>query len=178
MNSAAVPSLILWGMPGAGKTTLGQGLALQMQRPFYDLDRLIQKQTGKQTAEIFDELGEPAFRALERDALGQVLRMPRPFVLALGGGTLTNPGFAEQLLQEGYTIWLDPPLSELEARLAQATGERPLFVGLTPEERSKRIAQLYAARKAEYAKATLHINRVTNAEKVLRLLRKEFAQRD
>jgi shikimate kinase len=133
-GSGGVPRrrlVALAGFMGSGKTTTGSLLARQLGWRFVDLDAMIEKAAGLAITEIFERLGEPAFRQIEREqleaALGRVAAHEEPTVLALGGGTVAQPGSIERLREAGATIvWLDCPLELLIARCALVT-TRPLF---------------------------------------------------
>ena len=116
---------------GSGKTTVGALLARQLAWRFIDLDDRIEEAAGLRIPEIFERLGEPAFRQIEADqlraALGRAVELKEPIVLALGGGTYAQPGAPEFLRAAGVpVIWLDSPPETLLARCMTMTG-RPLF---------------------------------------------------
>jgi shikimate kinase len=123
--------LCLAGFMGSGKTTIGTLLARQLAWRFVDLDDRIEAAAGLRIPEIFDRLGEPAFRQIEADqlraALGRVFELKESIVLALGGGTYAQAGAPEYLRAAGVpVIWLDSPIEVLLARCMTMTG-RPLF---------------------------------------------------
>src|SRR5580693_6928925 len=116
---------------GSGKTTVGTLLARQLAWRFVDLDARIEEAAGLTIPEIFERLGEPAFRKLEADqlraALGRASEHKESTVLALGGGTYAQPGCPEFLRAAGAPVlWLDAPLEILLSRCMTMTG-RPLF---------------------------------------------------
>ncbi len=116
---------------GCGKTTIGRRLARQLAWNFVDLDTRIEERAGLRIAEIFDRLGEPAFRQMEREllvqALGEAAEQEKPTVLALGGGTFAQPDNVELLRSNGgVVIWLDCPIDVLLRRCVTMT-HRPLF---------------------------------------------------
>ena len=126
-----VQMLCLAGFMGSGKTTVGGLLARQLAWRFVDLDDRIEASAGLRIPEIFERLGEPAFRQMEADqlraALGRVFEFNESIVLALGGGTYAQPGAPEFLRAAGVpVIWLDTPVEALLARCMTMTG-RPLF---------------------------------------------------
>lgn len=121
----------LAGFMGSGKTTAGSLLARQLGWRFVDLDSLIEEAAGLRVTEIFERRGEPTFREIERGqleaALGRAIAHQEPTVLALGGGTVAQPGNIDLLREAGAAIvWLDCPLERLIARCALVT-TRPLF---------------------------------------------------
>jgi len=140
--------LCLAGLMGSGKTTIGTLLARQLAWRFVDLDDRIEEAAGLRIPEIFERLGEPAFRQIEADqlraALGRVFEFNESIVLALGGGTYAQVGAPEFLRAAGVSvIWLDSPVEVLLARCMTMTG-RPLF----RDESSFRA--LYAQRLPSY----------------------------
>ena len=116
---------------GSGKTTIGTLLARHLAWRFVDLDDRIEESAGLSIPEIFERLGEPAFRQIEADqlrtALGRATELKESTVLALGGGTYAQPGCPEFLRAAGIPVlWLDSPLEVLLSRCMTMTG-RPLF---------------------------------------------------
>jgi shikimate kinase len=133
---------------GSGKTTVGTLLARQLAWRFVDLDERIEEAAGLTIPEIFERLGEPAFRQIEADqlraALGRAAELKEGTVLALGGGTYAQPGCPEFLRATGVPVlWLDSPIETLLSRCMTMTG-RPLF----RDEASFRA--LYAQRLPSY----------------------------
>ena len=142
MSSAAKPRvklLCLAGFMGSGKTTAGRQLAQQIGWRFLDLDERIEQRAGARIAEIFERLGEAAFRDLEYEQLARALDESTsgavPSVIALGGGTFAQARNLERLRsalkpedapREGFVIWLDCPVDQLCARCV-TMGNRPLF---------------------------------------------------
>jgi shikimate kinase len=123
--------LCLAGFMGSGKTTIGALLARQLAWRFVDLDDRIEAAAGLRIPEIFERLGEPAFRQIEADqlraTLGRVFEFNESIVLALGGGTYAQAGAPEFLRAANVpVIWLDSPVEVLLARCMTMTG-RPLF---------------------------------------------------
>jgi shikimate kinase len=143
--------LCLAGFMGSGKTTVGTLLARQLAWRFVDLDDRIESAAGLRIPEIFERLGELAFRQIEADqlraTLGRVFELKESIVLALGGGTYAQTGAPEFLRAANVpVIWLDSPVEVLLARCMTMTG-RPLF----RDEDSFRA--LYAQRLPSYQQA-------------------------
>ncbi len=118
--------IYLLGFMGSGKSTVGALLAREVGWPFIDLDATIEAGQGAAIREIFERVGEPFFREVERAALAEVSRT-EPAIIALGGGTWTLSGNQELIRNAGgTTIWLDCSLEEL---LRRCTGinNRPMF---------------------------------------------------
>jgi shikimate kinase len=143
--------ICLCGFMGCGKTTVGTLLARQLGWRFEDLDARIEQATRLSIPAIFEQMGEPGFRAIEVRqldiVLGQAGESREPLVLALGGGTYAQPRNAERLRAAGaIVIWLDCPVELLLSRCATMTN-RPLF----RDEQSFR--NLLSARLPFYAQA-------------------------
>jgi len=112
------------GFMGSGKSTIGPVLAERMDRPYYDLDDLIEEGQERTISEIFESQGEEYFRKLESDTL--VLNPPlEPCVMALGGGTFVSKVNRDYLSKQGISVWLKIPL-RLAKRRCRDSQHRPL----------------------------------------------------
>ncbi len=132
-------SLILIGMPGCGKTTIGKILAHKLMRRFVDVDELVAKRVGKPKLRIYQEDGEAFFREQETRAILELAR-ERGLVISTGGGSCLRPCNRMLLGLNGSFIWLRRPLSRLSTRdrpIAQARGVAALY-----EERAPIYASL------------------------------------
>lgn len=118
--------LILIGVPGAGKTTIGAALAKKLGTDFIDTDRLIEKTHSKSVADIFVEDGEQQFRAWEREAVSQALAAPDAIV-SLGGGSIINTETRAELADHNVA-WLQVSLTESLKRVGM-NQSRPLLLG-------------------------------------------------
>lgn len=134
----AGPGVVLVGLPGSGKTTVGRLLAERLGRPFVDTDELIGARTGMPASEVLRTRGEPAFRALEREALLDACADPAA-VVAPGAGALSDPLDRWRLWEHGRVVWLRAPEEVLLARLAADGTPRPLLEG-SPAERLAALA--------------------------------------
>ncbi len=124
----AAPGIYLVGFMGCGKTTVGQRLAARLKWDFVDLDDEIERKSGIKIADVFQQFGEAAFRAMERQALLEQIsfvRRGRARVVALGGGTFVAPGNRETLDQAGVSVWLNAPVDQLWERVTNES-QRPL----------------------------------------------------
>jgi len=130
------PIVVLVGPPGAGKTTVGELLAMRRDVAFRDTDRDIEATTGVTIGELFVEQGEPVFRELERAAVRQALA-DHDGVLALGGGAVLAPE-TRQLLRDGhYVVFLDVGVAVAAERVG-FNRSRPLLA-LNPRAELKRL---------------------------------------
>ncbi|MDO8539151.1 MAG: shikimate kinase [Opitutaceae bacterium] len=147
MNAADV-NLYLVGFMGTGKTTVGRAVAHNLGFHLVDSDHEIERQQGREIPEIFAQLGEPAFRVLEREFIERGHATERT-VISCGGGLVVQPGMLEVLKQKGVVICLHASLPTILARTARHRN-RPLLAVDDPEEQ---IRILYAAREPVYKQA-------------------------
>lgn len=118
--------IALIGLRGGGKSTLGKLLAERLGVPFIELDREIENRSGASLSEIFDMFGQDTFRRAERDALDDVLRRHRQFVIATSGSIVTEPGTLELLLSSCFTIWVRAEPQEHMKRVMAQGDMRPM----------------------------------------------------
>jgi shikimate kinase len=142
--------IFLVGMMGAGKSTVGRVLAERLGRDFVDLDNSIVAEAGRPIPEIFDTEGESGFRKREQAALGTVIGGSA--VVALGGGTLSEPAAAAQVAAAGVAVYLRASPEELASRLSDSR-QRPLLAGLDAEQRVARLRSILEERHASYEEA-------------------------
>ena len=116
----AKENIVLTGMPGSGKTTLGKLLSSRLQRPFLDTDQLITQKTGLTPAQLIEDQGEPAFRQLETEVI-RTLSTQTGCIIATGGGAVLSRENVSLLRQNGRLYFLDRPVEQL-----LPTAERPL----------------------------------------------------
>lgn len=140
--------IILVGLPGAGKSTVGRLVAEALGAPFVDPDEAIVQAQGISIAELFARRGEAAFRALERDAVLGALAGP-PAVIAPGGGWAAQDGALDAASGQCLVVHLATEPAVAAGRL-EAGGGRPLLAGPDPQQR---MEQLWAARHSFYSRA-------------------------
>lgn len=141
----APTKVLLVGMMGAGKSSTGRLVAQRLGWPYVDSDQQIQTKTGQTVAQIFEERGEPAFRAEEAEALAAAMALIGPLVVAVAGGAVLSADNRRLLRQGGLVVWLRAELDTLADRVAGGT-HRPLLAG----DRLARLSTLYAERRALY----------------------------
>ncbi|MBQ7913273.1 MAG: shikimate kinase [Clostridia bacterium] len=139
-------NLILSGMMGSGKTTVGIKIAERTGRSWVDTDGLIEARHGK-ISDIFEKYGEAHFRALERNAV-QELSEKDGLIISTGGGLVLRAENVDMLKQNGKIVFLRAGLETLSKRLS-ADGTRPLLQSKT-ESVNARIAKLLAERTPVY----------------------------
>ena len=145
--------VVLLGMMGAGKSTVGPALAARLGWRFLDLDQEIERRAGRTVAEIFAAEGEAAFRSREAALTHEVAALDE-VVIAPGGGWITNPGVLERVRGGALVVWLQvEPETALE-RVRRAPGVRPL---LNTPEPLVTIRALMQARAPLYAAADLAV---------------------
>jgi shikimate kinase len=143
------PHLVLVGLPGAGKSTIGRGVAERLNRTFLDFDNEIERRQGKTIADIFGEKGEGHFRELER-ALTEELRLMGNMVLAPGGGWVSNPEVVRLIRPPARLIYLRIRPETALKRLGNDRSTRPLLMRPDPLGELRRLLN---ARKAAYESA-------------------------
>ena len=141
-------SVVLVGMMGAGKSTVGRRLAARLNLPFVDADTEIEAAAGMTIPEIFDAHGEPYFRAGEARVIARLLD-GGPQVLATGGGAFMNADTRAAIRARAVSFWLKADFEVLLRRVRRRT-DRPMLKTADPEETLKR---LMAERYPVYAEA-------------------------
>ena len=122
--------LVLIGLMGAGKTTVGRRCAEALGRGFVDTDDAIAANAGMTVPEIFSTEGEAGFRSRERAVVADVVASPDPLVVACGGGAMVDAENRRAVRAHGYVVWLAGAPDELAARVeADGTASRPLLAG-------------------------------------------------
>ncbi|HUO03633.1 MAG TPA: shikimate kinase [Candidatus Binataceae bacterium] len=157
MTQKTTHKLIVTGMMGAGKSSVGPIVAKRLGWKFIDTDAEIVARTGKPIARIFQKHGEPYFRELERGVIARVAGSSEGAVIATGGGALTDHGSAAALARAGVIICLTARPEVLAERVGQAKGKRPkLTEGGKPL--LDRIKELIAERAEAYARADAQVD--------------------
>jgi len=144
--------IVLVGMMGVGKSTIGRKLAQLLDLPFRDADDEIEKAAQLSVAEIFERFGEPHFRDGERRVIARLLD-GGPGVIATGGGAFVQPDTRALIHQKGIAIWLDSDLATLVERVGRKN-TRPLLRGGDAKEI---LARLKAEREPAYSEAPIKV---------------------
>ena len=146
-------NLVLLGMMGVGKSTLGKIVAKKQDLIFIDTDLNIEKKCAMKISEIFKNKGEKFFRILEEREVLVSLKKSK-CVIALGGGAFMKKTIRDRILKDSVSIWLDVNLKTLNKRV-NWNKKRPL---INEEDSQMKINQLYAERKNIYKMANYRIN--------------------
>src|ERR1700720_1007594 len=146
-------SIVLVGMMGAGKSSIGRRLAARLEVPFVDADTEIEKAAGMSIADIFARHGEAAFRSGEARVIARLLN-GGPQVLATGGGAVMNPETRALIQERGVSIWLSAEFELLLRRISKRKAERPMLQTADP---AATLRELLAEREPIYAKADLTV---------------------
>jgi XRE family aerobic/anaerobic benzoate catabolism transcriptional regulator len=133
--------IALIGLRGAGKSTLGRGLAERLQVPFVELAVEIEREAGMSLSEIFDLWGQPAYRRHERRCLEHVIEAHQRVVITTGGSLVSEPGTYELLLNSCYTIWLRANPEEHMNRVVEQGDYRPMEGNTEAMEDLRRILE-------------------------------------
>ncbi len=152
-DTIAGRSIVLVGLMGAGKTSIGRRLAARLGLPFRDADQEIELAAGCTIPELFARYGEPAFRDGERRVIRRLLAGD-PMVLAFGGGAFMDPATRESTRAEAISVWLRCTLPTLVRRVA-SRDNRPLLAG---KDREETLRGLMEARYPVYAEADVIVD--------------------
>jgi shikimate kinase len=146
-------SVVLVGMMGAGKSSIGRRVALRLGIPFVDADAEIEKAAGMTIPDIFATRGEAEFRAGEARVIARLLESG-PQVLATGGGAFANPDTRTAIGAKGISIWLKAEFDVLMKRIRRRH-DRPLLKGADP---GATLRKLMEERHPVYALADLTVH--------------------
>ena len=161
-------NLILLGMMGVGKTTIGRLLAKKLNLDFYDIDQIIEKENNMKISDIFKKKGEIFFRKQEESITINCLKKNHS-VISLGGGAFVNENIRQNVLLKARSFWLTTSIGILKSRI-KSNKRRPIInqIGL------EKIEDLIKKREAFYSLANhkigcekLTINQITN--KIIKL---------
>lgn len=146
MSVAANRHLVLVGMMGSGKTTVGRALAARLGRPLLDSDAMIEAREGRTVRDIFSSDGEDAFRSIETEVLVQSLARPEPAVIAAAGGVVLRVENRDALRASGArVVWLRADPAVLVERV-KGGQHRPLL----DDDPAGVLQRMYAERERLY----------------------------
>lgn len=152
-------AVVLVGMMGSGKTSVGRRLARALGWPFQDADWAIEHAAGTSIANIFAEIGEEAFRQSERQVIARLLNEQAHQVLALGGGSFVAPETRHLIQEKAISIWLDADIEILVQRTSRRD-DRPLLKAGDPRVI---LSGLLDERRPIYAEADIVVDSSSGA---------------
>ncbi len=144
-SGGTVERVLLVGMMGAGKTTVGRALGQRLGWPYLDSDEEVRRRTGCTVPELFAQRGEPAFRAEESIVLAEACATAHPVVVSVAGGAVLAEGNRRLMAGAGLVVWLRASLATLTQRVGDGR-TRPLL----GDEPGLALARLYPERAALY----------------------------
>src|SRR5881227_4247150 len=169
--------VVLVGLMGVGKSTVGRRLARRLGLPFVDSDAEIEGATGFPAAEVFERYGERDFRDGERRLVARLIEGDIR-VIATGGGAYVDPRTRKLLNERAITVWLDAPVDVLAERTARRD-TRPLLRNGDPKGTLERLAE---ERRPSYQEAHIHVKSGDGAHKdvvdaIIQALEEHLAKR-
>lgn len=144
--------IVLVGLMGVGKSTVGRRLAKRLRLPFVDSDSEIEDAVGLPAGEVFERYGERDYRDGERRLVARLIDGDVR-VIATGGGVFVDPWTRKLLKERAVTVWLDAPIDVLAARTARRD-TRPLLKNGDPKQTLERLAEV---ERQAYAEADIHV---------------------
>jgi shikimate kinase len=159
MNNYSGDKIVLMGLPGSGKSTLGKHLSLNLHYQFFDLDALIVDEIGCSITQFFIEQGEEQFRLIESRILKNTLLLDKSFVLSTGGGAPCYHHNIDLINYHSTSVYIDVPLQVLVHRLlSNERSKRPMFFKLSEEEVLEKIMVLKGSREKYYNQAKIKLS--------------------
>jgi shikimate kinase len=152
--------VVLVGLMGVGKSTVGRRLARRLGLPFVDSDAAIEDASGLSAAEVYERYGEHDFRDGERRLVARLVEGDVR-VIATGGGAYIDPATRKLLNERAITVWLDAPVDVL----AERTGRRDTRAQLRNGDRKNVLERLERERRPSYEEAHLHVKSGNGAHK-------------
>ena len=147
--------IALVGLRGAGKSTLGQRLALELGCPFIELDRLVEQEYGARIPDLIEIAGVATFRRYERDCLERVIADHPAAVIAAAGGIVANAETYALLLRRTHTVWLRARPDEHMSRVMEQGDFRPMAQN---REAMADLVAILDARSPDYARAEAELD--------------------
>ena len=145
-------NLVLTGMMGSGKSTIGKSLSTELKLKFVDIDNIIEKKLSLSVSQIFETKGEDFFREQEKEETIKTLNNEN-LIIALGGGAFMNETIRENIKKSSFSVWLDIDIDEIFKR-TKSNKKRPLLKNISKES----LEKLCEERKKTYLLADCKIN--------------------
>jgi shikimate kinase len=153
--------IVLVGLMGVGKSTVGRRLAKRLGLPFVDSDAAIEDAAGLSPAEVFERYGEQDFRDGERRLVARLVAEGKVSVIATGGGAYIDPRTRELLNARAVTVWLNAPVEIL----AERTSRRDTRAQLRDGDPKATLERLASERREAYEQAHIHVKSGTGAHR-------------
>ena len=154
--------LILVGLPGVGKSTIGLQVAERLGARLFDIDLLLMREMGMPVAQIFGMVGEPRFREMEHKAVLAAMAAEEPAIIVPGGGWAAQPGHMHAARAQALLIYLRCPAATATKRAEQGEA-RPLLAGSDPVDQMRKLLE---AREPFYRLADFEVAAEQGAEQV------------
>jgi len=165
-------NLVLTGMMGSGKTTIGKSLSQRLNMQFADIDDIIEKKNGLSISMIFEQRGEKTFRQEEEVESKNALKRSN-IIIALGGGAFINKNIRDEIKKNSVSIWLDLDVEMLYKRV-NLNQKRPLLKNSSKED----LKKIYNDRKKIYSLADFKIQcTLKNKDQIINEIVKIYASR-
>ena len=170
MNNSS-KNIVLIGMAGVGKTTVGRVLSKKIQRKFLDVDQEFEDQTKIRITDFFSIYGEKEFRKIERRIINDVLTKNKKLVVSAGGGIFSNDEIRDSIIKKSITFFLDSSIETLTERLKKNFSNRPL---LNKGNLRDNIEKLYQKRIKDYMMAnhTILVDDLSVEDVVLNIIKR------
>ena len=164
-------NIVLIGMAGVGKTTVGRVLSKKIQRKFLDVDQEFEDQTKIRITDFFSIYGEKEFRKIERRIINDVLTKNKKLVVSAGGGIFSNDEIRDSIIKKSITFFLDSSIETLTERLKKNFSNRPL---LNKGNLRNNIEKLYQKRIKDYmmAKHIILVDHLSVEDVVLNIIKR------
>ena len=156
-------TIVLIGMMGSGKTSVGKELAKKLNVAFIDIDQEIEKKYQMNIPEIFQTKGESFFRKIEENVSCKLIN-GKPCVISIGGGGFLNKKIRGKIKINAISIWINTSLNKIYQRLNESKNKRPL---LNYKNLRKSIKEIYDKRKPIYKKANYQIQTKSDNKKII-----------
>ena len=165
-------NLVLTGMMGSGKTTIGKSLSQRLNMQFADIDDIIEKKNGLSISAIFEQRGEKTFRQEEEEESKNAIKKSN-IIIALGGGAFINENIRDEIKKNSVSIWLDLDVEILYKRV-NLSQKRPLLKNSSKEN----LKKIYNDRKRIYSLADFKIQcTLKNKDQIINEIVKIYASR-
>ena len=170
MNNSS-KNIVLIGMAGVGKTSVGRVLSKKIQRKFLDIDQEFEDQTIIRITDFFAIYGEKEFRKIERRIINDVLTKNKKLVVSAGGGIFSNDEIRDLIIKKSITFFLDSSIETLAERLKKNFSNRPL---LNKGNLRDNIEKLYQKRIKDYMMANhiISVDELSIEEVVLNIIKR------